>query len=256
MIPTASCNIHCEITGEGLPLVLLHGIGSNSRSWRHQMAAFSKHFRVIAWDAPGFGRSTDPAPVAPSMRAYADCLRDVFDALNVTSAFVVGHSMGGLVAQEFYSHYPDRVRALVLADTTQGGRAEPDAVRQAKLGTRLHMIRTGTPAEVARWRAPQLLSENAAPEVVEEAISIMSEIRRTGYEFASAAIAESDVREVLTNVSVPVLLVFGENDRITPVWTQIPNGIPLEVIPNAGHLCYLEQPDKFNSIVLGFLNGK
>jgi pimeloyl-ACP methyl ester carboxylesterase len=237
--------VHYEIAGNGFPIILLHGIGSNSKSWRRQLDAFSSRYQVIAWDAPGFGRSEDLTVETPSIRAFADSLKELFDSLSLKSAVVLGHSLGGLIAQEFYRVYPDCVRGLILADTTQG--------RSGNLDERLRMIRTMEPEELARKRAPHLLSKNASAELVEEAVTIMSEVRRPGYEFAAIAIANADLRGILDNIRVPLLMIWGADDEITPQWQSWPSAARVEIIRNAGHLCYAEQPELFNSIVLNFL---
>ena len=242
----ADGTIHYESAGEGQPLILLHGIGSNSRSWRGQLAGLSSSFKVIAWDAPGYGRSSDPAG-KPAMTYYANRLRQFLDELGITRSHVLGHSMGGAVAQEFYRFHPDRVSKLILADTRCVGSRET-------LDDRLKMIRSRSPAQLAVERAPRLLSRFAANELVLETVSIMSEVRAVGYEFAARALAESDTRAVLKDLRVPTLLIWGAEDEITPLWGEIPPGARLEVIPNSGHLCYAEQPDLFNTIVREFLS--
>jgi len=248
-VPDASISgatIHYENRGQGFPLVLLHGIGSNSRSWRRQLEGLSSNFNVIAWDAPGYGRSSDPVGKA-SMQYYAGCLRRMLDRLNLDKVFLLGHSTGGVIAQEFYRTNPQCVRRLILADTRFVG-------SKSTLDQRLRSIRTMTPSELARERAPKLLSRNAAPEIVEEVISIMSEVRPAGYEFAAMALAESDTRDVLHSLHVPTLLIWGSEDEITPMWTEVPPGVRLEVISGAGHLCYIENPEQFNTIVREFLS--
>ena len=96
---------------------------------------------------------------------------------------------------------------------------------------------------------------NIAPpqELVAEAISIMSEVRESGYGSAAIALARADVRGVLDNINVPLLMIWGTEDTITPRWEQLPKGATVEMIPDAGHLSYVEQPDAFNRIVLEFL---
>jgi pimeloyl-ACP methyl ester carboxylesterase len=237
--------IHYETAGDGFPLVLLHGIGSNSRSWRRQLAALAPHFKVIAWDAPGYGRSSDPSG-KPSMYFYADCLHRFLDKIGLNRIFLLGHSTGGVVAQEFYRMCPDFVRGLILADTRNLG-------AQAVLEQRLNSIRTMTPAQLAQERGPKLLSPKAPPNLVQEVVSIMSEVRYVGYEFAARALAESDTRDVVRNLQVPTLLIWGEEDEITPVWDEVPTAALLKIIPDAGHLCYIEQPERFNEIVKDFL---
>jgi pimeloyl-ACP methyl ester carboxylesterase len=243
--------LHYEIAGKGPPLVLLHGIGSNSRSWRRQLQGLSGKFTVIAWDAPGYGRSSDPPdkPIKPSISFYVDCLRSLVDSLELKDISLLGHSAGGVVAQEFYRAYPDYVRALVLADTRH-------VASQAGLEDRLRSIRTMTSAQLAAERAPKLLRRSAPAELIREAESIMSEVRAAGYEFAAIALAESDTRDVIRNLRVPTLLIWGSEDEITPVWDEIPSGVELRIIPDAGHLCYIEQPEQFNEIVSVFLTAE
>jgi pimeloyl-ACP methyl ester carboxylesterase len=245
--------MHYEIAGNGTPIILLHGIGSNSRSWRRQMRVFGEMAKAVAWDAPGFGKSEDPDHVRPSMRFYADALRDLLDTLGLHSAVLLGHSLGGVIAQEFYRSYPERVAALILADTSQGGGAESPEIRDRKLANRLHLIRSMTPAQMARQRAPSLLSKHAPDVLVEETVSIMSEVRAPGYEFAARALADADLRGALDRIHVPLLIVWGAEDEITPQWNDWPEAARVEIIPAAGHLCYAEQPDRFNEVVLEFL---
>lgn len=238
--------IYYESAGAGFPLILLHGIGSNSKSWHRQLAAFSDRFQVVAWDAPGYGRSSDPAATEPSIRFYADRLHALLKTLSLPQVFLLGHSMGSVIAQEFNGAYPSLVRSLVLADT-------PRTPAPEKLEARLHMIRTMTPAQLAAARAPKLLTRGAPQPLVQEAISIMSEVRPAGYEFAAIALSRADTRDVLERLRIPALLIWGAEDEITPVWDEVPRGTRLEIIPHAGHLCYAEQPALFNSIVTEFL---
>ena len=249
--------INYIVEGEGSPIVLLHGIGSSSKSFHRQLKAFSEKHKVIVWDAPGFGESADPtigANSKPSIKFYVECLRVVLDDLGLAWTSLLGHSLGGVIAQEFYREHPKRVRSLIISDTTRGGGAEPVEVRKSRLDNRLRMIRTREPAELARERAPKLLSPGASKDLKEEAVAIMSEIRKPGYEFAAMAIAEADTRTALDGITIPLLMIWGSLDDITPPWRSYPEKAKVEIIPNAGHLCYAEQPERFNSIVLDFLN--
>ena len=237
--------VHYETAGEGFPLVLLHGIGGNIRSWRRQLAALSADFKVIAWDAPGSGQSSDPVG-KPSMRFYADCLHGLVDALDLPQIFLLGHSTGGVIGQEFYGAYPDRVRKLIIADTRTGG-------NKSLLEQRLQMIRTQGLAQMSVERSPKLLSASAPAGLIQEVASIMCEVHPAGYEFAAIAMSEADTRKVLRSLRVPTLLIWGDSDQITPLWDEVPPGAKLEIIEHAGHLCYAEQPERFNSIVRKFL---
>jgi pimeloyl-ACP methyl ester carboxylesterase len=102
--------------GEGPPLVLLHGFPCDSRCWRLQLADLSDSFRVLAWDAPGAGSSSDP-PDPFTITDWAQCLAGFLDVLGIERAQVLGLSWGGILAQEFYRLYPDRVLTLILCDS-------------------------------------------------------------------------------------------------------------------------------------------
>jgi pimeloyl-ACP methyl ester carboxylesterase len=181
------------------------------------------------------------------MRYYADSLRGLLDELGIRRIFLLGHSTGGVVAQEFYGVYPQYVRALILADTRYLG-------SRSTLEERLKAIRSKTPAGLALQRAPKLLTRGAPPELVNEVREIMAMVRPAGYEFAARALAECDTRDILQNLRVPVLLIWGAEDEITPMWNELPVGARLKVISGAGHLCYIEQAEEFNAIVREFLS--
>lgn len=247
-----------EIGAGTTTLVCLHGISSNSRSWRGQLESLAGNYRVIAWDAPGYGQSDDP-PEALPMAWYAGQLAAFMDALQVPKAVIVGLSLGGVLAQEFYRHFPERFQAVILADTNTGGGARPPAERQARLQARLKAIEELSLAEMARQRAPALLSPNAPPELVAEVEAMMREIHPVGYRYMAMAQDAADERGVLPTIAVPALVLWGEHDRVTPrqeaevLRTGIP-GAAFEIIAGAGHLSNLEQPAAFNRAVTAFLN--
>ncbi len=108
-----------QCRGEGTPLVLLHGALSDSRSWKEQLNAFSDEFLIMAWDAPGCGRSSDP-PEGYRLSDFADCLAELIDKLNITRPHILGLSFGGGLALEFYRRYPDVPRSLILASAYAG----------------------------------------------------------------------------------------------------------------------------------------
>src|SRR5262249_50563107 len=139
--------------------------------------------------------------------------------------------------------YPERVKALILADTSQGDGALPVKLRERKLADRMGMIQTMTPEELAEERAPKLFSSRAPKELVAEATSIMSEVRESGYGSAAIALATADLRAALNNISVPLLMIWGAEDKITQPWKPLPKSATVEMIPDAGHLSYMEQPD-------------
>jgi 3-oxoadipate enol-lactonase len=250
--------IHCERAGSGPEaLLLLHGIGSNSRSFRHQLAGLSDTYAVIAWDAPGYGRSEDP--VAPfSLADLADRAVGLLDELEIDDAHVLGLSMGGVIAQLVYHRHPRRVRSLILADTNPGGGAVAEPERSARVRQRLEALDRLGPKRMAEQRAPNLVRPGAPPELVAELASIMAEVRPAGYCSAAIALGNTDLTAQLSSIQVPTLVIHGEQDAVVPLETartlaaSIP-GARLVVIPEAGHVSNQEQPAAFNAAVREFL---
>lgn len=243
--------LHYAKEGSGPALLLLHGIGSNSRSFRHQLAGLADAFTVIAWDAPGYGRSADPAEPW-SLADAADHAAGLLDELSIAQAHVLGVSMGGVIAQLVYHRHPERVQSLILVDTTSGG-SSPERLQQ-----RLHAIDTQTSRQLAEARAPQLVSAQASPELIAELADIMAEVRPAGYRHAAIALAAADVSAYLPSIAVPTLVIHGTEDRVVPLETgeQLARAIPgaqLVVLPGAGHVSNQEQPEAFNTAVREFL---
>jgi pimeloyl-ACP methyl ester carboxylesterase len=242
--------------GQGPPLVLMHGIGADASAWRTQLDGLSDAFDVIAWDAPGYGRSSDPPRDWP-MAEYADYLAGFLDALGIAKAHLLGQSWGGVLAQEFYRDHADRVASLILSDTTLGGDATRDD-GETRLQARLHALETMTPAEYARARAPQLLAPDPPADVLREVEAIFARIHPTGFRSAAIALAHADVRAVLPRIRMPTLVLCGERDQVTApaLGTRLIGEIPHArkvVFPGVGHLNNMEQPDQYNATVREFL---
>jgi pimeloyl-ACP methyl ester carboxylesterase len=244
--------VHCERAGHGPALLLLHGIGSNSRSFRHQLAGLSDAFDVCAWDAPGYGRSADPeAPF--SMQDLADRAAELLDELAIERAHVLGVSMGGVIAQLVYHRHPERVLSLILCDTT--------STASTRVKQRLEALDRLGPRGMAEQRAPQLVSGPQAPEaLIVELTDIMAEVRPAGYRAAAIALGSTHLTSLLSLIRVPTLIIHGEHDAVVPVAAAhalaaaIP-GARLVIIPSAGHVGNQEQPERFNAVVRGFLSG-
>lgn len=243
--------------GDGPPLVMLHGIGGNATQFQHQLDGLANSWAIIAWDAPGYGGSGDPGDQW-LMEDYAEALAGLLDALGLDRVRLLGQSWGGVLAQTFVGQYPERVRALVLSDTSMGGRSQPDDERLASLNMRLAALDSMTPAEMAAARTPAVLGPNPSAQASREAEAMMAQIRSTGYRRAAIALAEADTRAVHADIRVPTLILAGEHDRIVPPSTSaslqaaIP-GAQLITIPNTGHLSGQEDPAAYNAALRTFL---
>lgn len=244
-----------ERIGDGAPLILLHGILQDSRVWNRQLADLSDQFTVIAWDAPGAGRSSDPSEPF-TMADWADCLAGLMDEIGINQAHILGLSLGGILAQEFYRRHPARTRSLILADTYAGWRGSlPESIWKERLATCLREASMPANEFVPKW-IPGLFSDAAPEELREELAAIMSDFHPIGYRLMIQT-ANLDTRDLLPNIRVPTLLVWGDADKRAPMTVahQLRDAIPearLAIIPGAGHVSNLEQPARFNAEVRGF----
>lgn len=252
----AGYSIAYREAGQGPALVLLHGFLCDSRCWRRQLSGLSDSFRVVAWDAPGAGLSSDP-PDTFTTTNYARCLASFLDAIGIDRAHVLGLSWGGILAQEFYRLYPERLRRLVLADTYAGWKGSlPEPVWKERLATCL-LDATGPPDALVAKFLPGLFTDTAPQDLREEMSAIVSEFHPIGFRLMSLSSAEMDTRNLLPHIDVPTLVLWGDDDRRSlmhvaeDLHVAIP-GAELAIIPNAGHVSNMEQPEAFNAHVRRF----
>jgi pimeloyl-ACP methyl ester carboxylesterase len=242
--------------GQGPALVLLHGFLCDSRCWRHQLSHLADQFRVVAWDAPGAGSSSDP-PDTFTTASYAHCLAGFLDAIGIERAHVLGLSWGGILAQEFYRLFPERSRSLVLADTYAGWRGSlPESLWKERLAACLKDANGPPEALVAKF-VPGVFTDAAPQHLREEFSAIVSDFHPVGFRLMSLSSAQVDTRDLLPSIDVATLVLWGDDDRRSPlhVAEQFHAAIPgaeLAIIPNAGHLSNMEQPDVFNGHVRRF----
>jgi len=243
--------------GEGDPLVLLHAFPLNGRMFESQMTAFSGSHRVVAPDYPGFGRSPR-TPAQPDVRYYAEGLRGLLDRLHLDRVVLGGLSMGGYVAFQCMRLFPERVSALVLANT----RPEPDSekMREARNEMALSVAREGVEAlvdlQMERLLAPDSLNDD---DLVKNVRAMILESSPEGAVAALGAMRERpDSTPLLGEIGVPTLVVGGEEDGISSpeVMSAMAAKIPEAhhvTIPRAGHLSNLEDPEDFNAALNKFL---
>jgi pimeloyl-ACP methyl ester carboxylesterase len=251
-------SIHYLIEGSGPPLVLLHGLGNNSKSWIHQLESLKKDYTVIAWDAPGYGQSSDPEKELNDFSEFANYLKKFLDQLGLEKIFLLGHSMGSAIAIDFSIRFPEMVEKLIIAAPTRGSAGLTAKENIGKRDARHHLIENTPAEEIARLRTPALLSPSTADSVREYAEKVMSEVRLSGYKSVANSLYNLNQMDDYAKVSMPTLVICGEEDRATPVSeseiiVQHIKDSSLKVISGTGHLCYQEKPDLFNQNVLSFL---
>lgn len=244
--------------GEGTPLVLLHGIGSGSQSWRGQLDGLSGDYRVIAWDAPGYGGSDALPGDAPPAAHYVEALAALLGALGLDRFHLVGHSLGAMMAAAFVHRFPDRPITLALGSPAAGYGAANDDIRKERLEARLHLIDVLGPEGMARERAHTLLSSAASREALEAVRAVMAGLRPDGYRQAARLLCFGDIFGDLSDVAVPTLVLCGSADTVTPeegcrkVAAAVQDAV-YRSLTGLGHACYVEDPAVFNDALTGFL---
>jgi len=242
--------LYYEVHGDGPPLVLAHGVGGNHASWYNQIASLSDRFRVIVFDARGFGNSLDAEGLGRS--GFVDDLAAILDALAVERAVLVGQSMGGGTCLSFTCRHPQRVRALMLADTLMGF-ALPDDLR-ALMAERERQ--TADLSQAERVVGPSF--RRTQPALTRLYLELATLNRVTVRTLTGVQPLHSP--QELAATGVPILFLVGEEDALFPpaivraVQERTPGSRFVEVRAS-GHSAYFEQPAVFDQILTDWLAG-
>ena len=245
-------------SGPAIPILFLHGVGSDKSVWHPQLEYFGEGRRAVAMDYPGYG---DSEPHDGATRDdFARAAIALLDALGIEQAHVCGLSLGGVVAIAMADLAPVRCASLILADSFA---VHPDG--QAIHDRSVAASRAMTMAELAAARAPSLLAAGASDAVKDEVIATMGRIDPAAYRQGAAAVWLADQRERATRIALPTLVVVGAEDTITPPAlshelaqlvgraSEPARDVEVVTIPDAGHLANLEQPGAFNRAVDRFI---
>ena len=249
-------------TGQGATAVLLlHGIGGGRSIWLDAgsgtaSALAQAGYRAVAIDLPGYGDSAG----TPEMDSMVQAVCDMAGHIGAEHTVLLGHSMGGMVAQEVVARHPQQVQGLILTCTSASfGKA--DGAWQAQfLAERLAPLDGGLGmAGMAKKLVPGLVSPQAPAAALQIAIDVMSRVPEATYRTALRAIAGFDRRAALAQIAVPTLLLAAEHDRTAPpdVMQRLAAriaGSTYECLADAGHIANVEAPAPFNAAVLSFLH--
>jgi pimeloyl-ACP methyl ester carboxylesterase len=257
MVEINGLQIAYERAGSGPAVVLLHGyVGDGPTTWRRQLDGLSDEFTVVAWDAPGAGRSTDP-PERFGLDDYADCLARFLEGLGLDTACVAGLSFGGILGLALQRRHSALSSALILASAYAGwvGSLPPEAAEQ-RLRQALALA-DGTAEAFVATLLPTMFSKPIPRETLDDFRATMQAFHPRGFRAMARASAEN-VRDVLPNIDVPTLLIYGKRDARAPLTVAETlraaiSGSRLVVLPDAGHLCNIEAPHEFNAAVRHFL---
>ncbi len=245
-----------ELEGAGDQVVaLIHALGTNHRMWDRQVEVLRPHFRVLRYDVRGHGQ-TDKPPGPYSLELFAQDLAALLDALGIPAAHLVGLSMGGMIAQTFALSYPERVKSLVLADTSS--RYPPENRQQFEERARIAETQGMGPLvepTLERWFSPEF--HRTHPEVVDRYRQMLLANDPRAWAAAARAIGQLDLTSRLGSVKVPTLVIVGEDDPGTPpamakeIAANIP-GARLEILPGR-HMTQEESAEAFNRLLVEFL---
>ncbi len=242
--------VYYEVKGSGEPLFLLHGWGGSAQGLRPLLNHFSRDYRVFAFDLPGFGRSPAPQKTWGSCQ-YAQCIRQIQRQLNIKNCHVIAHSFGGRVAVILASKYPEGVNKLVLT-----GCAGLPPERGVAYYAKVYLFKFSK--KVLNLAGPfgQKIQQSIAGRVGSADYNSAGEQMRA----ILVNVVNEDLTGFLPLIKAPTLLVWGEEDRATPLrMGQVMNKlIPdsrLVVYPAAGHFAYLEKLSGFCSAATDFFKG-
>lgn len=247
--------------GDGpVAVVMLHGIGGGKAAWPAQFDALTDAgYRAVAWDMPGYGDSAtiDPYDFAGLATALAPVLQAERDAGR--RVVLLGHSMGGMVAQQAYAAMPKAIDGMVLSGTSPAfGKADGDWQRDFVAARTAPLDAGRTMAEMAAGLVRGMVAPDAPADAVAFATRVMASVPPDTYRAALHALVRFDQRAALAGIAVPVLALAGEHDAnaapavMERMAARIP-GAEYRCLPGVGHLACMERPARFNEALLDFL---
>ena len=236
--------------GETLPIVFLHGVGSDRSVWAPQLEHFGATRRAVAFDYPGYGES-DPASPGVTRDDFAAATLAAMDALDIDRAHVCGLSLGGVIAIAVHHAAPDRCASLILADSFA---VHPDgpAIYDRSVAASEQM------SELAAARTPVLLAPGASEELHAQVRETMARIDPEAFRIGAEAVWLADQRDRVAAIAVPTLVLVGAEDTVTPpaLSQELADAIPgaeLHILAGAAHLSNIERPVDFNTAIDTFI---
>ncbi|MDA7579419.1 alpha/beta hydrolase [Alphaproteobacteria bacterium] len=252
-------SISVDYSGQGEMVLFLHGIGGNKKNWKNNINFFSKNFLTVAWDTRGYGDSDDYNGEL-NFDNILDDLKKVIDFFKKTRAHIVGLSMGGQIATLFYDKYPNYVKTLTLCDTHFGlSNLSPTEIEKFINLRKEPLLNGKVPKDIAPSVASTLIGDTNNISAYNQLVESMSLLHKESYLKTIESSMRTEHRHIFKNIKVPTLIMVGELDTLTPpsmsksIMNEI-KGSYLKIIPKAGHLINIEEPDIFNQNLIQFLD--
>jgi len=240
------------------PLVFLHGVGGGRGVWDDQVAFFSaRGYRSHAWEQPGYGDAPGVEPY--DLEHIAAAAQATIERQAGEPAVLIGHSMGGFVAQEVYARHPHWVRALVLGFTSAAFGGSGSEFARQFVAARIAPLDAGQRmSDIAAALMPTMRGSQSNPDGVARAEHLMASVPAETYRKAVRLLTTFDRRALLPDIRVPTLVIAGSDDKTAPasvmqrMAARIP-GAEFVAMPGCGHLGPMDQPEAFNAVLLDFL---
>ena len=239
-------------SGGDIPIIFLHGVGSDNSAWAPQLDHFGQRRRALAFAYPGYGKSEFVE--GATRDDYAAAILATMDSLGIDRAHICGLSLGGVIAIAMHAISPVRCASLIIADSF-AVHPEGQAIHDRSVAA----SQTMTMRALAEARSGVLLGSAASDALRIEVIETMAAIDPAAYRLGAAAVWLADQRNRAAAIAVPTLILVGAEDGITPPVLSdqlgaLIAGSRVEIINAAGHLSNAEQPEMFNSLVDRFLS--
>lgn len=247
--------LYYETTGEGPPVLLLHGLGSSARDWENQIPEFSRSYRVIACDVRGHGRSGKP-PGPYSVARFARDVAELLRALDASPAHIIGLSMGGMIAFQIAVDFPDLVRSLVIINSGPAVILKKFSQRTG-VQLRFFIVRWFGMRAMAKLIGKRLFPDPGQERLLETFIDRVAENDPRAYLDSILAINGWSVADRVSKIRCPVLVVASDQDytavEVKQAYAaQIPGAV-VTVLPNSRHAAPVDQPEQLNRVILDFL---
>jgi pimeloyl-ACP methyl ester carboxylesterase len=251
-------DLYYESTGEGEPLLLIHGLGSSTRNWELQVKHFSERYRVITYDLRGHGRSSKP-PGPYFMQSFANDTTGLLNRLGIQVAHVVGVSMGGMIAFELAVRYPDLLKSLVIANSYPEMRVETAREHLEKWQRLLILELLGVRA-LGKVLSRRLFARPEQLALRRTFVERWAQNDKRAYKACLRAILGWDVEARLGEIRCPVLVVASDRDywplEGKQAYTAKMPAARLVVIGDARHAVCVEKPEEFNRVLEEFLSAQ
>lgn len=253
--------INYSISGEGHPVLFIHGFGEDGRIWTNTVNALSSGYQIITMDLPGSGKSTllhdDNKTIG--VEDYAGVVHAILEKENISKTAVIGHSMGGYIALAFAELYPDMLSGLGLFHSTSF--ADDDKKKESRLKG-INFVKNNGAQAFLKTSVPAMFAEDFQKNnstTVDDLLNKSKDITNEAViQYYTAMMNRKDRSDILKNISVPVLFIIGEKDQAVPLdqslkQTHLPAKSLIKILPDAAHMGMLENTEECIAVIQKFL---